>query len=273
MTQNMQDVAQIFSDKREEIIAWFAQQYRDVSPLLYSSVDIRDSGYKVAPVDTNIYPAGFNNLDVRAREKASDEMRKFFSASYPHAKKIGIIPENHTRNAGYISNLIALTQIIAQAGYEVVLGRVEDDVTQPVLLEGLDGQTITSYPFIAQDGMLATSEGFVPDVLVMNMDMTSGVPALLQHITQPIVPSVTLGWYQRRKSMHFSTYQTLVDDFASIMQVQPWLLSALHQQCGRVNFKEKTGLECVALNVERVLHQLRERYAQHEIQDTPYVFI
>jgi glutamate--cysteine ligase len=31
--------------------------------LLFGSVDLRNAGFKLAPVDTNLFPGGFNNLN------------------------------------------------------------------------------------------------------------------------------------------------------------------------------------------------------------------
>jgi glutamate--cysteine ligase len=273
MTQIMQHLAQVISQKRSELEAWFAEQYSIVDPLLYCSVDIRYSGFKIAPVDTNIYPAGFNNLDASACQRASAQVQQYINKYAKGIKNIAIIPENHTRNAGYISNLITLVSIIEDAGFQVIVGRVEEGVASPVILEGMHAQQITSYPLQRRGDLLVTESGFQPELYVMNMDMTSGVPTLLQGIAQPIIPSVMFGWYQRRKSTHFEKYQRVADEIATLLGVHPWTLSAIHQQCGRVNFKERTGLECVALNVERVLHGLHARYAEYGITQQPYVFI
>ena len=46
-----------------EIESWFRKQWIKYPAPFYSSIDIRNSGFKIAPVDTNLFPAGFNNLD------------------------------------------------------------------------------------------------------------------------------------------------------------------------------------------------------------------
>ena len=45
------------------IEAWFRKQWIKYPAPFYTSIDLRNSGYKIAPVDTNLFPAGFNNLD------------------------------------------------------------------------------------------------------------------------------------------------------------------------------------------------------------------
>ena len=42
----------------------------------YSSVDIRESKSKFAPIDNNLYPAGFNNLCLLDLDKATREIER-----------------------------------------------------------------------------------------------------------------------------------------------------------------------------------------------------
>ena len=52
-----------FLDQSTAIEQWFRRQWQDHVPPFYGSVDLRNSGYKLAPVDTNLFPGGFNNLN------------------------------------------------------------------------------------------------------------------------------------------------------------------------------------------------------------------
>ena len=45
-----------------DIEAWFRSQWLKTPPPFYCSVDLRNAGFKLAPVDTNLFPGGFNNL-------------------------------------------------------------------------------------------------------------------------------------------------------------------------------------------------------------------
>ena len=46
----------------EEVCSWFDRLSEELPFPFYSSFDIRDSGFKLGPVDANIFPAGFNNI-------------------------------------------------------------------------------------------------------------------------------------------------------------------------------------------------------------------
>src|SRR5690606_41881040 len=52
-------------------------------------------------------------------------------------------------------------------------------------------------------------DGFIPDIVLLNNDLSAGLPAILVDISQPIVPPPGMGWMRRRKSGHFSHYRTL----------------------------------------------------------------
>ena len=49
--------------RQSHIEAWFRGQWRETPAPFYGSVDLRNAGFKLAPVDTNLFPAGFNNLN------------------------------------------------------------------------------------------------------------------------------------------------------------------------------------------------------------------
>ncbi|MDX1352943.1 MAG: glutamate--cysteine ligase, partial [Thiomicrorhabdus sp.] len=104
---------------RTEIEAWFRKQFKNTPAPFYGSVDLRNAGYKLAPVDTNLFPAGFNNLHPDLRSLAVHAAQNAVTQVCPVADGVLIIPENHTRNTFYFENLYALQNILENAGYEV----------------------------------------------------------------------------------------------------------------------------------------------------------
>ena len=49
-------------DSMPAIERWFRLEWMEHTPPFYTSVDVRNSGFKLAPVDTNLFPSGWNNL-------------------------------------------------------------------------------------------------------------------------------------------------------------------------------------------------------------------
>jgi len=255
--------------KGDEVRAWFAEQRELFGAPFYSSVDLRHAGFKLAPVDTNLFPAGFNNLSTAAQLRATALMRECFEKS--NVKRVLIVPENHTRNLNYLENLVVLQSIMEAAGVAVEIGTLQSET--PLELVSAGGTALTEYPLHKKGNSLVTGTGFTPDIIVLNNDLTSGLPELLRGITQPIAPRPGLGWHRRRKSIHFEAYSKIAAEFALTFGLDPWLLTTENHRCGHVNFAERNGLECVALGVERVLSRVRAHYARYGITDTPYVYI
>jgi len=114
-------------DHRTEIESWFRKQFMSTPAPFYASVDLRNAGYKLAPVDTNLFPAGFNNLHPDLRSLAVHAAQTAVTQICPSADGILLIPENHTRNTFYLENVFALKSILETAGYEVKIGSLLED--------------------------------------------------------------------------------------------------------------------------------------------------
>ncbi len=260
----------ILEAQHDAIEAWFTRHYAQTEPLFYSSVDLRHAGFKLSPVDTNLFPAGFNLLSQKALERASNTVKDYIAANHAGAKKLLLIPDNHTRNTYYLQNIVALRTILSNAGLEVECGSLIAE--EPLEVESADGTKLTLHPLIKDTHTLGTKD-FTPDIILVNNDLSTGAPDLLQERSQPIIPPVGLGWFQRRKTRHFESYNEVSRKFAAEFNFDPWLISAAFSKCGTINFKERKGLECVALGVERCLSQVKKKYAEYGITQKPYAFI
>ncbi len=273
MSEILSQIRTLFETKGDAVEQWLAAQRRQASPYVYTSVDLRHSGKRLVPVDTNLFPAGFNNLSPAATERAGRYFQSLLSERFPAAKKILLIPENHTRNLSYLQNLWCLKNILEDAGVEVVIGSLIAEKGQPMKLTTSAGNEIVEYALAKENGRIVADGGFIPDVVLMNNDMTKGIPDVIQNISQPVIPSPQKGWWQRRKSVHFCAYQTLVKSFSAEFGLDSWLINAEFYQCGVVDFKERTGLDCVAKGVDKVLAAAREKHSQYGIKDDPYVYV
>lgn len=267
-------IAQLMQDKGADIEAWFEAREEAVKRLPYGSVDIRSSGEKRVPVDTNLFPAGFNNLDKAGQERAVAAFRRHLLHCCEQSCRVLIIPENHTRNQGYLDNLVRLENLLTLAGYEVVIGRMDLPVGEHFDFSSREGVATRAVGLErVGDRLLAGEAKFNPNVILLNHDLTSGRPAILEGLSQAVTPPLSLGWYHRRKSVHFDAYGKVVRAFCEAFGLEAWRITTEFERCGRINFGERSGLECVALNVEKVMRRLREQYALHGITREPYVFI
>jgi glutamate--cysteine ligase len=256
-----------------EIADWFIEEFRATPPNIYSSVDLRHSGFKIVPVDTNLFPAGFNNLSEAARGRAVISFKRGLQQRFPDAQKLLIVPENHTRNLGYLENLRVLQQLLEKAGYQIEIGRVDESVTEAVTLETMSGASLRQQPVKRQGDRLVTASGFAADVVLLNNDLTSGIPAALQGLAQPLLPEPALGWHRRRKSQHFAAYHQVANAFAKKFGIDCWQICTYAEAVSAVDFKERQGMEALRDAVARVLEQTAAKYKEHGITQTPYAYI
>lgn len=260
-----------------EIAQWSQKQKEklgDTPVPFYTSVDIRNSGHKIAVVDTNIYPAGFNNLCDTFAEKASLEMKHYFRKWAPSARKILIYPEEHTRNIYYWKNIAALSHMLAEAGFEVKVGSASTlfpHYPYTIPLEDMN-QTVTIEKIGLEQSVLKT-EKFIPDVIVLNNDLSNGVPDYFHKIHQPIFPSPLLGWYQRKKDSHFVQYDQLIGELASLLQIDPWFLSTLHASETGIDLTDAICLKRLQETADELLSHIRHKYFQYGITQKPYLFL
>jgi glutamate--cysteine ligase len=247
------------------------------NPLFYNSVDLRHSDFKIAPVDVNCFPAGFNNLSITSKEIAKKTVDSFLGKHFPQANKILILPESHTRNFRYLENVLALQEIIADGGKrEVKIGSLITDIDDILTVDlGVDyaNKKITLEKLLKNDDKIVTKNNFCPDLIIANNDFTDGLAPILQNITQPIIPSPNLGWYVRKKSVHFDVYNQVIAEFCQIIDLDPWLISTMHRNCNDVNFKEQKGIKCLAKYVDELIAKLREKYQQYGINSEPYCYV
>ena len=184
---------------------WFRTQWLEHTPPFYTSVDLRNSGFKLAPVDTNLFPGGFNNLNPDFLPLCVLAMQSAVEKICPEARGVLLIPENHTRNQIYLQNVAQLVTILRHAGMHVRVGSLLPEIDRPTTLELANGNSLTLEPLVRVGNRLSV-DGFDPCVIVLNNDLSGGVPAILKNLEQAVLPPLEAGWYARRKSKHFAAY-------------------------------------------------------------------
>jgi glutamate--cysteine ligase len=274
----MSKIQKLLLDKINEneslINDWFEQEFSHTKPLFYNSVDLRHSGFKIAPVDNNCFPAGFNNLGEGSRKIAKKIASEFFSKNYPDVKKVLLIPENHTRNIKYLENVLALKNIIENDGkIEVVMGSLIPDLEGELII-GLEfGHRIVLNELVKTGNKVITKSGFEANVIITNNDFTNEPGEILKNIAQDVIPSPTLGWFERTKSNHFSIYEKLANQLSDQIKIDPWLITPIHKSCKDVDFKNSTNIDKLADLVAEVLSQTKTKYEQYGINEDPYCYV
>ena len=263
---------QILSNQTK-IEAWFRSKWKEHKPPFYGSVDIRNAGYKMASIDMNLFPGGFNNLNPNFIQLASHAALDAVERACPQAKSVLIVPENHTRNTFYLQNVYALSNILRNAGFEVRLGSINPEITEPVELETALGDTVTLEPLQRTRGRVHLADGFSPCLILLNNDLSAGVPDILKDISQTVLPPLHGGWTTRRKTAHFSAYNDVAAEFAALVGMDEWQINPYFEQISGLNFQEREGEDALADAVERMLAKIQAKYDEKGIADQPFVIV
>lgn len=273
LTGPINELEQRILESMPAIERWFRLEWMEHTPPFYTSVDIRNAGFKLAPVDTNLYPGGWNNLTDDMLPLAVQAAMAAIEKICPEAKNLLLIPENHTRNTFYLSNVAQLQRIFLQAGLNVRLGSLNPDITAPTRLELSSGEVLTLEP-LQREGRRLGLKDFDPCTILINNDLSAGTPPMLRDLhEQFVLPPLHAGWSVRRKSLHFAAYEEVAKRFAKLLGMDQWLINPMFNHCGRVNFADGEGMACMRDNVDVLLTKIRRKYKEYGIQEKPFVVV
>ena len=261
------------SSKKSQISDWFAEKSKNTNLHFYNSVDIRNFGHKIAPIDNNCFPAGFNHLSEESKKIASAKVKEYLNKNFPKVQKILIIAESHTKNLRYLENVLSLKNIILDADYAVEIANLNPEISDILEIDLENNQKIKINKIIKKDNRILTKNDFNPDLIISNNDFTDGITEILQNIEQKIIPSPDFGWFIRSKAEHFRNYNLLAKEFANLIEIDSWLISTKFDIADNLNFKQQIGMDNLVIKTAKILDQLKEKYQQYQIKSDPYCFI
>jgi len=265
-----------FLEAETTIEHWLRGQWLEHTPPFYASVDLRNAGFKLAPVDTNLFPGGFNNLNPAFLPLSVHAAQTAIEKICPEARNLLLVPENHTRNQFYLTNVARLAAILRHTGLNVRIGSLLPEITAPTTLDLPDNQTLTLEPLkrLGASGRRLGLDGFDPCAVLLNNDLSAGVPEILRDLhEQFVIPPLHAGWHVRRKSRHFAAYHEIALAFAREIGIDPWLIDPEFEVCGQINFHERTGEECLTAQVDTLLYRIRAKYRENGIDREPFVIV
>jgi glutamate--cysteine ligase len=267
------ELEQRILDSTPAIERWFRLEWMEHTPPFYCSVDVRNAGFKLAPVDTNLYPGGWNNLTPEMLPLAVQAAMAAIEKICPEARNLLLVPENHTRNTFYLSNVLQLKRIFHQAGLNVRFGSLSSEIKEPTTINLPTGESIVIEPLIRTRNRLGLKD-FDPCTILLNNDLSAGIPGILEDINeQYLLPPLHAGWTVRRKSTHFKAYEEVSKRFGKLLGIDPWLINPMFAQCGEVDFTEDKGMECLTTNVDALLSKIRRKYKEYGINEKPFVVV
>jgi len=273
LTGPINELEQRILESLPAIERWFRLEWMEHTPPFYTAVDVRNAGFKLAPVDTNLFPTGFNNLTVEMLPLSVQAAMAAIEKICPEAKNLLLIPQRRTRNTFYLSSLQRLMQIFHQAGLNVRLGTLDEDIEKPTDVALPDGSALTLEPLLRTKTRLGLKD-FDPCTILLNDDLAAGVPPVLDNLhEQYLLPPLHAGWAVRRKSNHFRAYEEVAKKFAKLLGMDPWLINPMVVRCGEVDFGADGGRDALMAQTEALLGKIRRKYKEYGIQEKPFVIV
>ncbi len=249
---------------KEELDLFICKHWHDVNEYIHkmqeglpipitSSVDIRENRDKYAPVDHNMYPAGFNNLCSVDLKSSAAVFKAAIQKINSQIKVIGIFPESHTKNLMYLEHLATLGDVILNAGFEVIYLSFDTK---------LFPENQTELELISHSGQaikiikLNLAEKIPVDLIICNNDQSTPLPIVWKDIKIPIIPTPQIGWFNREKNNHFKHYQNVANQFCTHFEIDPDLIQAKFKAVENVDFENKEGLSKLGEAVDEIINQL-----------------
>ena len=265
------EYSQILESKREQITAWMTKKRSEVPIPIYGSVDVRDAGWKVAVVDANHFPAGFNNVSKEDEPHLAALLKNHISRLKSECKWVHLYPESHTRNAGYIENVATIQRLIILSGFRCTVGSPE--LSAHGSLAGISGPLQLSRVELKLEN--GTEELFVegerPCLILLNNDLTEGiVPGLSAN---NVSPPPSMGWHRRRKSEHYVCLQKYVDEIAQLLEIDSWHLMANWFVSENKCLEKETCRVALAKEVDGFIEDIRIKYKSLGVEREPVVFV
>ena len=273
LTGPINELEQRILDSMPAIERWFRLEWMEHTPPFYTSVDIRNAGFKLAPVDTNLFPGGWNNLTNEMLPLAVQAAMAAIEKICPEARNLLIIPENHSRNTFYLANVAQLMRIFNMAGLNVRVGSISADIKKSTTINLPHGESVTLEPVIRNKRRLGL-KNFDPCTILLNNDLSAGAPGILEELyEQYLLPPLHAGWSVRRKSHHFKSYEEVTKRFGKMLGIDPWLVNPLFGNVEGVDFSGDSGLDGLRGTVDAVLAKVRRKYKEYGIKEKPFVVV
>ncbi|OYU46562.1 MAG: glutamate--cysteine ligase [Burkholderiales bacterium PBB4] len=273
LTGPINELEQRLLDAMPAIERWFRLEWMEHTPPFYCSVDVRNAGFKLAPVDTNLFPDGWNNLTKPMLPLAVQAAMAAIEKICPEARNLLVVPQNHVRNTFYLSNLAQLRQIFQMAGLNVRIGSISPDIKKSTAIALPNGESITLEPVTRTRGRIGVKD-FDPCTILLNNDLSAGVPGILEDLhEQYLLPPLHAGWASRRNSTHAKCFEEVAKRFGKLVGVDHWLVTPMTERLGPVDLSTEAGFQKLSHGVDALLAKIKKKYKEYGIKEKPFVVV
>lgn len=273
LTGPINELEQRVLDAMPAIERWFRLEWMEHTPPFYSAVDLRNAGFKLAPVETDLFPGGWNHLSRETLPLAVQAAMAAIEKICPEARNLLIVPANDPQDSAYLANLAQLQRIFNRAGLHVRVGSISPEICQPTRIALPDGDSVMLEPALRSKRRLGLQD-FDPCTILLNNDLPAGAPGILEDLhEQYLLPPLHAGSSVRRKSNHCKNYEEVAKRFGKLLGIDHWLLCPLYSACAAVDWDGGQGFDRLQASVEVLLGKLRRKHKEYGIKDKPFVIV
>lgn len=258
------ELHRLLLEKRDPLQAWFESRSKGLKFPFYSSYDIRDAGFKVAPVDANLFPAGFNNICDNDKEYTAEKLKEYLEEAEPQVRRIGLLTENHTQNLFYWDNVATIRSLLLDAGFDVKVSLFDKSSASRTVTSASRGDVLVE----SFDEVNAWAQ-----MWVSNNDFSSPNEEIVGSIKVKLVPSFEFGWHKRRKHRFFCHYNDLAKEIAKILGINPYRLTVETRRVENVDIDDlesRHRLQTAAMELVQNVNKGRDQLA---IPSTEHIFL
>lgn len=267
------ELEQRLFDSKPVIERWFRQEWQDHTPPLYCEVTVRNAGFKLAPVGTNLFPDGWHNLSENALPLAAQAARATIERLCPKTRNVLIVPKSGQLSSFDMASLENLCRIFQMAKFDVRLGSIDPGLESSRELPLSGGQTLTLAPAQRERSRLRLRH-FDPCTVLLNDGLERGAPGILEELhEQHLMPPLPMGTTVRRKSPGLHFYEQVSKYFAKLVGVDPWLIHPMFVHCDAPDARDKGGFGALREHIHALLGRLRHKHKEYGIAAKPFVIV
>ena len=277
LTGPINELEQRLLDSMSAIERWFRLEWMEHTPLFYSAVDIRNAGFKLAPVEISLFPGGWHNLTTPMLPLAVQAAMAAIEKICPEARNLLLIPQNQSSCTFYLSNVAQLQKIFQMAGLNVRVGSIAPEIRKNTVVELPGGGSVLLEPVLRKKnggrGRLGLKD-FDPCTILLNNALSAGVPGILEGITeQYLLPPLHATSSQRFKSTYFKNYEEVVKRFGKLVGVDPWLINPLFEKCDAIDFSKPKDRASAQAHADVLFTKIRRKYKEYGIAEKPFIVV
>lgn len=271
LTGPINELEQRVIDSMPATERWFRLEWMEHTPPIYSAVRLRNAGFKIAPINADLFPGGWDRLTPEMLPLAVQAAMAAIEKICPEARNLLIVPDGQNHSPQYLRNLVQLQRVFHMAGLNVRVGSISPEIKKTTVIDLPDGENIAVEPVLRERGRLGL-KNFDPCTILLNNHLSAGAPGILEELHgQYLLPPLHAGSSVRRRSNHCRSYEEVSKRFGKLLGIDPWLIQPMFS---RVDLGgASVGIDALQASTDALLGKIRRKYKEYGIQEKPFVLV